>query len=385
MKVLVLTRSTGEGHNRVAQALQEAFVRHGHECEVRDALRILNRGAELVPASDTAQDKHRVNPDVASQLYGWAAVRMPKLFGAVYGIGDLISRTRVPSPIRFLNAGHADATYDYIRDNQFDAVVATHLFPQETLSVVRRRHPSQVRYYGVLTDYSCTPFFSEPTLDGYFIPHPDMLDDCLKHGLPKNRTFPLGLPVGSQFHQGLDKAGARQSLGLPQDVPLFLLMCGGVGSTYAAQACDRLLAEGGESTHVVILAGRREDLFTSLTARYQVDPRVRVWPFTDRVGQYMSAADILVTKPGAVSSTEAGVVGLPLVHTAAIPGGEVKNARFFADHGMSLYDQRPKQAARLALWLLQDEDRAAAMRDNQSAHMIRDGDDQVAARIENPT
>ena len=368
----MLTRNTGEGHNRVAQAVAQVFESQGDYCEVTDALRLVN-------GDDQDPGKHRA--DLLSQMYGWAALRMPAVFGAAYNLGDLYSRTRTPSPIRLQNSQYADATYDHIRDRGFDIVAATHLFPQETLSTVRRRHPGPERYYSVLTDYSCTPFFSEPTLDGYFVPHPDMLDDCLKHGLPASVTYPVGLPVTRAFRMPPAKSEARRMVDVPPDLPVFMLMSGGVGSMYTTEACDRLLADAGEDVHVVILTGRRQDLFTSVAGRYEADERVTVVPFTDRVADYMAAADILVTKPGAVSSTEAAVMGLPLIHTAAIPGGETKNARFFADRGMSLYKQKPSEAARLVHWLLADQAKLDEMRTCQRETMIADGAEQIVALI----
>jgi len=339
-------------------------------------------GSEL---ARTPPRKHqrRAGTDVSASLYGWAVLKMPALFGSVYQIGDVYSRSKVPSPIYFQNQKYAEATHTYIEENEYDVVISTHLFPQETLSAVRKRFQSRTKFYGVLTDYSCTPFFCEPKIDGYFVPHPDMMADCVRHGLPRDRTYPLGLPVAERFRKAPAKAEARQSLNLPTDIPVFLLMSGGVGSMYTGEATDRLLADGGENVRVVILTGRREDLFTSITRRYEVDPRVTVVPFTDRVPDYMAAADILLTKPGAVSSTEAAVLGLPLVHTAAIPGGEVKNARFFAERGMSLYNQRPGEAARLVKWLLEDEAKVEWMRTHQKANMIADGADRIVAHIEN--
>ena len=380
VKVLVLTRSTGEGHNRVAQALQLAFETRGHTCEVLDALWVVGKQRKV---RDLPPGKVRhLGADTASQLYGWTALKVPYLFGAAYTAGDIYARTRVPSPIYLRNARWAQATHEFIEEHHFDVVIATHLFPQETLSAVRRRFPSHTRYYAVLTDYSCTPFFAEPRLDGFFIPHPDMGDACLMYGLPLDWTYPTGIPVLNRFRQTLDKAKARAILGIPVDRPVFLVMSGGVGGLYTGRATDKLLADGGERTHVVVLTGRREDQFTAMAGKYRDDPRVSVVPFTDRVPDYMAAADVLVSKPGAVSSTEAAVVGLPLVHTGAIPGGETKNAKFFADRGMSLYSPNPIEAARLAHWLLANPKQCQSMLAQQRHHIFPDGAERVVTQIE---
>jgi processive 1,2-diacylglycerol beta-glucosyltransferase len=373
----------GEGHNRSAQALRQGFLDRGHDCDVVDALRVA--GDEAGPVSGSSSGSvpaRRTRSDVSSALYGWAAFKVPALFGAVYNAGALYSRTGVPSPIRASNARYAAATHAYIQDHHYDSVVSTHTFPCETLGVVRRQFPSSVKYYGVLTDYTCTPFFAEPALDGFCVPHADLLPGCVKQGLPAGATYATGLPVAARFRQPLDQAAARASLGLPADGALFLVMAGGVGGRYLTLVGDALIAEPRQYTCVVILTGRREDLYQSVTARYETDPRVTVVPFTERVPDYMAAADVLVTKPGGVSSTEAAAMGLPLVHTGAIPGCEVENARFFGAHDLSVYNQHPAEAARLAHWLLDDDAKVARMRAHQGLHIPGDGADRIVTLIE---
>lgn len=381
----MLSRSTGEGHNHVALALRESFELAGHECEVRDALWVgdpSQRDADSGELLSADAAKPSSEADVASRLYGWAALKIPWAFGATYNMGAAYARTRIPSPIRLHNERFTEATHAYIEEHQFDVVVATHTFPMETMAAVRRRYPSSVRYYGVLTDYTCTPFFSEARVDGYFIPHPDMAADCIRQGLLTDRTYALGLPVRRSFREVVDKDTTRTALGLPIGTPLFLIMSGGVGGFYLGRVCDQLLGDGGENTHVVVLTGRREDLFTAIAGKYRVDSRVTVVPFTDRVREYMAAADVMLSKAGAVSSTEAAVAGLPLIHTGAIPGGETKNARFFAEHGMSLYTQNPYEAGRLAYRLQADERQVARMRDHQAKNILPNGADRIVTQVE---
>jgi processive 1,2-diacylglycerol beta-glucosyltransferase len=169
---------------------------------------------------------------------------------------------------------------------------------------------------------------------------------------------------------------------LPDDVPVFLLMAGGVGSTSTADLAGRLLALAGERVRVVVLSGRREDVYLRISKRFRGDRRVVVVPFTDRVPTYMAAADVLVSKPGAVSSVEAAVLGVPLVHTAVIPGIEANNARFFAERGMSVFEPKPDRAAAAAVALLHDAEAQAAMLAAQAANLIPDGADRVAAKVE---
>ena len=382
MKVLVLTRSMGEGHNRAARALGEAFQASGHECVVTDALGVARDGD---PQKGEASAGRRKLTDVASRLYGWSALKAPYLFGAVYALGEAYTRTPVPSPIYIANARLAEATYTYIEEHEFDAVVVPHLFPQETLMAMRRHHSSRARQYAVATDYTCIPFFSEAKVDGYFIPHPDLRDDYRRHGIPVGRTVVTGLPVSARFANPPSQAEARASLGLPAGNPVFLVMCGGVGSLRAGDICGRLLTAGDDDMRVVVLTGRSEELFLHIAGRFQADPRVTVVPFTDKVPDYMAAADVMISKPGGVSSTEAAVMGVPLVHTATIPGVESKNARFFDKRGMSIYAPGIADAVDEAHRLMADRPRQQRMREIQHENTFPDSAQQIVQRVESMT
>ena len=374
----MLTRSTGEGHNHVALALGEAWRAAGHECDVTDAATLLKPDPEASAASRVLSH----GADLASRLYGWAALKQPWAFGLVAGIGRVYEQTPLPSPIHHTNRPYVEPLRAHIERQGYDVVMATHPFPQEAMSDIRVQYPSRVRYYSVLTDYSCTPFFAESTMDGYFIPDDAVRPDCERHGLPPELTYALGMPVSPAFHRHGDRSAARRELGLADDVLMFLLMSGGVGSTHTTRITDRLLTLAGQQVQVVVLTGRREDMYLRVAERYRTDRRVMAVPFTDRVPAYMSAADVLISKPGAVSSTEAAVMGVPLVHTGAIPGIEAHNARFFAERGMSVFEPRVDHAGQAAYELAHDPDRLAQMRADQAANLIPDGAARVVAQVE---
>ena len=190
------------------------------------------------------------------------------------------------------------------------------------------------------------------------------------------------MPVAARFVNPPSQAEARAGLGLPVGVPVFLVMSGGVGSMKAGDLCGRLLTAGDEDMHVVVLTGRREELFLQIAGRYQADQRVTVVPFTDRVPDYMAAADVMLSKPGAVSSTEAAVMGLPLVHTGTIPGNETKNARFFAKRGMSVNARSVDDAVEAARRLVNDQAWRRRMAADQRENTFPDAGVHIVAQVE---
>ena len=175
---------------------------------------------------------------------------------------------------------------------------------------------------------------------------------------------------------------ARDLLGLPQDQPIFLVMTGSMGYGGAARIARDLAAQL-ESALVLVLAGRNAQLKGAIDSLRH--PRIRAIAFTDQVPAYMRAADVVLTKPGGLSSTEAAVRNVPLVLTDPIPGCETKNAAFFESHGMARL-ARSENAAACAISLAKDavaiEAMLAAQRKTIHAHAARDSVNSILARGE---
>ena len=113
------------------------------------------------------------------------------------------------------------------------------------------------------------------------------------------------------------------------------------------------------------MTGRNERMRNYLNDRYRYDPRIRSVAFTREVNLYMNAANVLLSKPGGLSSTEAASANVPLIHINTIPGCETCNVQFFLEHGMALPAKNVSDAARLAVRLAGDDKAAEAMRQRQ--------------------
>ena len=191
-----------------------------------------------------------------------------------------------------------------------------------------------------------------------------------------------GMPVSPAFRAEMTKAEARMILGLPQNARLYLIMTGGIGCGDALGLCEKLLELPDEGALLCVLAGRNQELLDSLRSAYSGNPSVRPIPFTDQVSVYMRAADVLLSKAGGISSAEAAVTGVPLVHTMMIPGVETRNAEFFSSLGMSCLAEGFTEAARFADRIVYDGRTGERLIAAQRRNMPRDGAERIAAFIE---
>lgn len=214
MKVLLLSCSTGEGHNRCAQAVRDALDARGVTAGLSDMLRMF--GGNNGPLSFDR---------VLNRISG----STPSVFGAMYHAGEVYSATGIPSPVYLANTRYAEKLGAVLREGDYDAVVCSHLFPMEALTKLRKKDPPRAKCYGVLSDYTCIPFLAETDLDAYFLPHEEVRDACVRAGMDAGRLKVTGMPVAKTFREPMTRAEARAALGLPQDRKIYLIMTGGIG------------------------------------------------------------------------------------------------------------------------------------------------------------
>ena len=353
MKLLLLTCHTGEGHNSAAQALSEAAQDLGIQAQIADPLVFGNQRAGRMAAS----------------CYNTIIRRTPRLFGAIYKAGDLYSATRLTSPVYWANSLYANGLSAYLREGGFDAVACTHLYGMEAMTALGKRGAWTAPCFGILTDYTCVPFFAETCLDGYFIPHADLLPEMVQKGVPAERIRCTGIPVSPQFDAAVDRAAARRQVGMPQDTRAYLLMSGGMGCSYVLDLCEELRRCAPAGFTAYVLAGRNARLMEELRRRYGDDARIQPVGFTRQVALYMRAADVLLSKPGGLSSTEAAAANVPLVHIMAIPGCETRNAAFFSSRGMSVRAANAREAVQAAGMLVENPEAAERMRRMQRQYV----------------
>lgn len=352
MKVLILSTGTGEGHNSAAKAVKEQFERRKIPCEMADVL-------------DFASDKASA---YGRRIYIWSTVRAKKVFAGAYRAGRAISSARLKSPVYFANALYADRLCSYITENGYDTIVMPHLFPAEAMTWLLRKHKLNVRTYFIATDYTCIPFTEETRVDYYFIPHEELATEFIKRGIPAEKLVPTGIPVSERFLHLPTRAEARAHLGIPADAPCILMMTGSMGYGRVESMAAKLVEQTGEETHLYILGGTNEELKRSLRGTYGATKRVHVLDFTTEAPLYMAAADVLFTKPGGLTSTEAVAAKVPLVHTRPIPGCENRNVAFFTKHGMSVSGDTEESMIEKGLELLRDPAAQARMRECQETY-----------------
>lgn len=324
MKILILSCNTGEGHNSAARAITEQLTLAGIESETVDALSFLSPQWSRLVCS------------IHSLLYRKA----PGLFGKSYHMEEAKSQRAQQHPktksIAYLaNSTYASKLYHYIEERGYSTILAIHVFAAEALTWILRKYRPRWNTYFVATDYTCSPFVNETELDYYFIPCDCLRDEFTEKGVPAEKLVATGIPVSLPFTARGSREEARQALDLPAGSPVVLIMSGSFGCGPLAELTGSLLDRMPAGARVVALCGRNAAALEHLKTSFPGDARVIPVPFTRQVPQYMDACDVLITKAGGLTTTEAAAKGVPLVHMNAVPGCETYNLELFTREGLS--------------------------------------------------
>ncbi len=371
MKILLLSCNAGQGHNSAANAVKEALESRGVECVMKDALSFAHI---------------RSTSKIVSSSYIGLVSKAPIVFGGVYKAGDLIGSPHFHSPVYYFNALSAGRLGRYIEREGFDGVVMSHVFGAQILTRIknsrRLKRRLRLRTYCVATDYTSTPLWEETSPDYFFIPHDDLADEFIEKGIPIEKLVPLGIPISPKYNKKVPKDEARRTLGIPEDALVYLVMTGSMGFGNISGIVSGIIEHSTRANiHIMVMVGKSDALKERISNDFKDDKRVVAIPFTTEVPLYMDACDVILTKPGGLSTTEAAVKGIPLVHTKPIPGCETKNARFFAAKGMAVPAWSNKTTAEIAVNLAENSEAKKKVIEAQLKEMPKNAADTIAKFI----
>lgn len=342
MEALILSCSTGGGHNAAAEALREEMLSRGHHVDFLDPYAL----------SGTNMDERVGN------CYVKCVQKMPGLFGCIYRLGNLYRRLPWKSPVYWVNKKTADRIQEYLRQHSYDIILTTHLFPGEILTHLKKRGILLPKVIYISTDYTCIPFTEETECDYYIVPSLRQKQEFCSWGIPVEKVVPIGIPVKQTFRTEMSREKALELLGLNPQKHYILIAGGSIGAGDIFRAIRALHGYINEHREVmlIVMCGTNQKLYERLKSKYEEEPQVLLMKKTECMAEYLKACDFYISKPGGVSSTEAAVSNIPLIHISPIPGCESKNKRFFVECGMSIYVFNLKRELLRSIQQLEDRE-----------------------------
>lgn len=363
MKALILTTHTGGGHDAAAHALEEALTARGAECRVMDCVAF--GGAWL--------------SKVVSGTYVKWVQHTPGSFGRIYRFGKLISTPRLKSPIYMINSTYAFRMEKVLEEFQPDVIVCTHIFGGQSVTHLKLHGQFKGLLAIVMTDYTLHPFTEDCQADVLFVGHHDMVQECRDKGFAQAAVKPYGIPVSPKCRPCEDKTEAKRAAGLDPEKRQVLLVGGSMGAGNLPGTIGGLLPVLGENDHLTVVCGSNKAAMEKAQSLYGNDSRVTVLGRVSPLYPLMAAADVLLTKSGGLTTSEAMTIGVPMVIVYPIPGCETSNAAFFEKYRLASYARQPEEIPGKVAALLKDETARKAMVDAQRREIDPNAADHIAS------
>lgn len=348
MRVLILSCNTGGGHNACATAMQEAFREQGHYCDIADALHFVS--------------------DKLSKFMSWGHTTMyrhvPGLFRVGYDFAEKHPAIlQDEAAVYKLLTGGTEQLYTYIQQGNFDTVVCAHIFSGLLLRQMLKEFPIPLKTALVATDYTCSPGVAKCGSGRCFIPAASLAEEFMAQGVPREKIVPSGIPIRKEFYGQADKGKAKEDLGLDSDHTHLLMMCGSMGCGPLEKLAKLLHQDMEKTMELSIVCGTNDKLREELAAEFADQPNVHIHGFVKDMVPLMDSADLYLTKPGGLSTTEAAAKRLPMVFIDAVAGCEEYNLRYFTHLGGAVTADSPEELAQMCLELLRSDDRRKQMAD----------------------
>ena len=347
-RILILSASVGNGHVTAAEALKKAFETRGLAREVRH------------------EDTLKFTNPLFRRLYGRAYIdlvnNLPEVLGWMYD--QLDEPWKNEKRRLFFDKLNTQPFVKMVRDYAPDWIVCTHFLPAEIISDLKRKGKMTCPQAIVVTDFDMHALWLCRHFERYFV----ALDETKYYletlGFPSDKITVSGIPIDPKFAEQKPKNEMRKKFGLDPALPTIILSLGGFG---VGRIDDLIGSLRKISTPVQILAmcGRNEELKEKLDAEKD-SPGARVVPvgYTREMDEYMSASDLIVGKPGGLTTCEALAKGLVFVIVNPIPGQEERNSDHLLENGCAIRSNNPATLGYKIEKLLQDPKRMDAMRLN---------------------
>jgi processive 1,2-diacylglycerol beta-glucosyltransferase len=351
--ILVLSASVGAGHMRAAQAVELALRQTAPDANVHNV--------DLLTLTNAA----------FRRIYGKAYLDLVNLAPHVLGyIYDLMDKPRSPDSkrdklriaIEKLNLTKFTALME--EEGQWDVVVNTHFLPAELIASRRRKGKLSVPQITVTTDFETHRLWVNQPCDRYTTATEEGAA-YLKHwGVPGTDVSVTGIPIHPVFSETKDRADCLKRQGLIGDRPVILQLAGGFGVGPIARLFGGLL-EVEQPLEIVVVAGRNEEVKRELE-HVKVPPRHRakILGFTDQIDELMCAADVVLSKPGGLTTSEVLARGAAMAIVNPIPGQESRNSDYLLENGAAIKINNVGTLPMKITQLLQNPDRLKSLKHN---------------------
>ena len=339
-KVIIFYASYGGGHLSAARSIKENIETNYEDIDVKliDCMEYVNKTVNKI----------------TTKAYSEMAKKAPKTWGRVYWKsqkGPLAQISTTSNKILSIKL------YKLLKDFEPNLIISTHPFGSQMCAYLKKHGKLNAKIATVMTDYAPHDqwLVFNKYVDYYFVSHDGMKKELHEKGIPNEKIFATGIPLSNKFLLKYDKPTILKNFGLSPDKKTVLFFGGGefgLGKTQTFKIFKSFV-ECPENIQIVAISGKNQKMkeaFENLVENLNKTDSVKILEYTNQVPELMSISDLVVTKPGGLTTTESLASGLPIVVINPIPGQEEENASYLEKN-------------KVAIWLKKDDNVEVILKD----------------------
>ena len=326
-KVIIFYASYGGGHLNAAKSIQECIINNYKDIDVEliDCMKYVNITIEKITTA----------------AYREMAKKAPWAWGKIYNdsqkgpLAHISSRSNKIMAIKLLKL---------LREKTPDLIITTHPFGSQMCSYLKRKGKITSKIATIMTDFAPHDqwLVGSDYTDYFFVAHYKMKQYLMSKNIDEEKIFDTGIPISNRFLLNFNSEEILKDLNFEKDKKTILFFGGGefgLGKTKTVEIFECFVKLFPE-TQIIGVAGKNEKMknaFTKIVEENHRENNIRILEFTNKVPEFMSISDLVVTKPGGLTTSESLASSLPMVIINPIPGQEEENAEFLEENGIAIW------------------------------------------------
>jgi processive 1,2-diacylglycerol beta-glucosyltransferase len=365
-KIVFFSANAGTGHDQAAKAIADILLMKDKSISYR-----------IVNSYEFINQPYRM---IMEEGYIPFIKFFPQLYRYFYERKD--KKASILGLKSWLNRSTSENFKKYLDKEQPDLIICTHAYPCGVLSEMKRKGDISARIIGVVTDFVVNPFWIYPETDLYLIAAEELKKTFVDRGVQEDRIKTTGIPINPLFNgRGPDREEARKKLNIDPGKPFVLFMGGGLGMKPACNSLD-ILRDVDIPLQAVVIMGKNEKGKMKIEKNADIFDKpginVKAVGYVNNIYEYMKSADLLITKPGGMTTSEATATGLPMIITAPLPGQENQNVKYLTERGLAILAENEKEIPSLIQKTLKDPKILEDMSSKAERFSVPDSADKAA-------
>lgn len=326
-KVLIFYASYGGGHLSAAKSIKECIssTYKDVDAELVDCMKYINKGIEKV----------------STAAYKEIARNAPWAWGKVYNKSQKGPLAQISTSSNKLMS---IKLYKLISEKQPDLIISTHPFSNQMCSYLKKKAKITSKIATVLTDYAPHDqwLVGNEYVDYFFVAHEGMKIALHEKGIPNEKIYCTGIPLSNKFLIHYDKGELLRKFGLSANKKTVLFFGGGEFGLGKSRTLDILssFVNDFNDIQIVAISGKNMKMkrkFENIVKDSKTSNNVTILEYSNEIPELMSISDLVVTKPGGLTTTESIASGVPIVVINPIPGQEEENAKYLESKGIGIW------------------------------------------------